>query len=114
MFPSLFHSRDGSANARSGGIVPILFTERKGNFSRRYDRRRMTLRSSALHFSPLSRLAADDFLHLGGELFQAEGLGQEVDVGVGVEVLAERILGVARDEDDLHVGMGLAHLAHQA
>src|SRR5437870_1037520 len=39
--------------------------------------------------------AADHFLHLAGELFEAEGLGQEVDLAVAVEALAEGIFGVA-------------------
>src|SRR5690242_19059831 len=59
----------------------------------------------------LHRLAADDFLHLAGQLLQAERLGEEVDVAVAAEALAERILGVPGDEDNLHVGIGLAHLA---
>src|SRR5579884_4376969 len=68
-----------------------------------------TLRSSR----GLRRLAAHHVLHLARELFEAEGLGEEVDVAIGVETLAERIFGVAGDEDHLHVGVTFAHLAHE-
>src|SRR5579884_3090370 len=68
-----------------------------------------TLRSSRA----LRRLAAHYVFHLAGELFEAEGFGEEVDVAIGVEALAERILGVAGDEDHLHVGVTFAHLAHE-
>ena len=37
-------------------------------------------------------------IYLGGELIEAERLRQEVDVAVAVEALAERVLGVARDD----------------
>src|SRR5262249_14374125 len=57
--------------------------------------------------SPLAR--AHHFLHLARQLLQAERLRQEVDLGVAVESLAEGILDVAGDEDDLHVGMRQAH-----
>ena len=40
------------------------------------------------------RLAADHLFDLGGELLQRERLRQEMDVGVAVEPLPERILGV--------------------
>src|SRR5437764_10505750 len=54
------------------------------------------------------RLAADYLFDLAGELFEVEGLGQEVDVAVAVEALAEGVFGVAGDEDDLHLGVALA------
>src|SRR5579859_558254 len=56
---------------------------------------------------------AHDFLHLEGKLLEREGLGEEMDVGIVADALAKGILGVARDEDDLHVGSGLAHLLDQ-
>src|SRR5262249_18395631 len=56
---------------------------------------------------------AERVLHLAGELLQAKGLGEEVDVGVLVEPAAEIVLGVAGDEDDLHVGATGADLARQ-
>src|ERR1700693_480011 len=61
----------------------------------------------------LHHLAADHLFHLAGELFQTEGFGEEVDFAVAVEALAEGVLGIARDENDLHVGMQFAHLADQ-
>src|SRR5258707_2823679 len=61
--------------------------------------------------SPLA--VAQRVLHLAGELLQAEGLGEEVDVRILVEPAAEIVLGVAGDEDDLHVGATGADLARQ-
>src|SRR5579863_3834307 len=77
---------------------------------RRFGPRRPNAKTPAL----CRGFSVDDFLDLCGELFQRKGLWQEVDVAVAVEPLAERILGVAGDEDDLHIGVGFAHLAHQA
>src|SRR3569832_2754149 len=50
------------------------------------------------------RCAAQNFLHLRGQLFQAEGLGQEVQVGGVFVVAAEGFLGIAGHEDHRHVG----------
>src|SRR5688572_6232075 len=52
------------------------------------------------------------FLHLGGELLQGEGLQQEVHFLAGVDSAAERVLGIAGDEDDRQVGATRAHLFH--
>src|SRR5262249_12249665 len=65
-------------------------------------KRRLAVSDGALASAPLA--VAQRVLHLAGELLQAEGLGEEVDVGVLVEPAAEIVLGVAGDEDDLHVG----------
>src|SRR5712691_12046718 len=61
----------------------------------------------------LYHLAADHLFHFAGELLQAEGFREEVDLAVAVEALAEGVFGVARDENDLRVWMKFAHLADQ-
>src|SRR3546814_10515499 len=54
-----------------------------------------------------------DLLHLARELGQREGLGQEMDVAVLAEALAEGLLGIAGDADHRHLGAGLAHVPDQ-
>src|SRR5262245_38740627 len=46
----------------------------------------------------------------GDELLQGEGLGQKIELLLVGHALVERILGIARHEDDLDVGVALAQL----
>src|SRR6185437_10067853 len=55
---------------------------------------------------PLRRF--ENLFHLGGELLEIIGLRQEMDIVA--EAVAERLFGVARNEDHLHVGMLFANL----
>src|SRR4051812_1724567 len=56
-------------------------------------------------------LARNHLLHRLDELPQAEGLGQEVEFLALGQILLERVLGVAGDEDHLQVRVELAQLA---
>jgi|TARA_Y100000310_G_scaffold154317_1_gene153879 hypothetical protein len=42
-----------------------------------------------------------DLLDLARQLFEAERLGQKMDIGAAVETLARGLLGTARNTDDL-------------
>src|SRR4051812_2906468 len=59
------------------------------------------------------RLLRHRLLHCLDELLQAERLGEEVELLAFGQVLAEGVLGVARDEDHLEVGIELAQLAKE-
>ena len=62
---------------------------------------RYAIIANARDGSPLGR---QHLFHLGGEFLEVEGLGQEREGNVRIEVLAEGFFGVSRDENDLHVG----------
>src|SRR5215470_15553098 len=59
--------------------------------------------------SPAMRwgLPPELLLHLGGELGEGERLGQEGVVLAVLQALLEGVVGIAGDENELEVGLGL-------
>src|SRR5215207_4699419 len=100
-----------SQSARTGFNVPVLFSRASSFFVLR----RPFLNSrTPLPKDHVSRASPRDcLLHRLDELLQAEGLGEEVEFLALRQVLAKGVLGVARDEDHLEVGVALAQLAEK-
>jgi hypothetical protein len=62
---------------------------------------------------PSCRATTHHIFYLSGELLQAEGLRQKINIALAIETPPERVLGIARDENHLYIGTYLSHLPHK-